>query len=225
VDDLLGRMTLAEKVGQMTQVDVRKLQGDPANDWDRGPLNDVMMRQVLLDAAVGSVLSGGGASPAVSTCCTGDLPANAIDGNSATRWSSGAAQAPASRSPSTWDRRTRSTRWSSTRAPAAATTPRRYAAYTSDDSGGAWLDAATGLEEDPIAAAAATAATTRARTGSARAVPRHLPDNPGRATLLISLSFERRTTRPRICTPNVKCGTCSKRFVQVPNVCFEAVEL
>jgi hypothetical protein len=52
-------MTLAEKVGQMTQVDVRKLQGDPANDWDRGPLNDVMMRQVLLDAAVGSVLSGG----------------------------------------------------------------------------------------------------------------------------------------------------------------------
>src|SRR3954447_9719825 len=67
VDDLLGRMTLAAKVGQMTQVDVRKLQGDPANDWDRGPLNDVMMRQVLLDAAVGSVLSGGGASPAVNT--------------------------------------------------------------------------------------------------------------------------------------------------------------
>jgi beta-glucosidase len=67
VDDLLGRMTLAEKVGLMTQVDVRKLQGDPANDWDRGPLNDVMMRQVLLDAAVGSVLSGGGASPAVNT--------------------------------------------------------------------------------------------------------------------------------------------------------------
>jgi beta-glucosidase len=67
VDDLLGRMTLAEKVGQMTQVDVRKLQGDPANDWDRGPLNDEMMRRVLLDAAVGSVLSGGGASPAVNT--------------------------------------------------------------------------------------------------------------------------------------------------------------
>jgi len=67
VSDLLGRMTLAEKAGQMTQVDVRKLQGDPANDWDRGPLNPEMMEKVLIDAAVGSILSGGGASPAANT--------------------------------------------------------------------------------------------------------------------------------------------------------------
>ena len=61
VADLLSRMTLAEKVGQMTQIDVRKLQGDPANDWDRGPLNPTQMQDALEDLAVGSILSGGGA--------------------------------------------------------------------------------------------------------------------------------------------------------------------
>jgi beta-glucosidase len=67
VNDLLGRMTLEEKVGQMTQINLTKLQGDPANDWDRGPLNDQQLQLVLGQDQVGSILSGGGASPAVNT--------------------------------------------------------------------------------------------------------------------------------------------------------------
>src|SRR4051794_5500542 len=63
VSDLLGRMTLAEKVGQMTQVDVRKMQGDPANDFDRAPFNPALMHEVLADDQTGSILSGGGAAP------------------------------------------------------------------------------------------------------------------------------------------------------------------
>ena len=39
VADLLGRMTLAEKVGQMGQINVEVLQGAPDTPWDRGPLN------------------------------------------------------------------------------------------------------------------------------------------------------------------------------------------
>ena len=35
-DDLLARMSLAKKVGQMTQINATRLQGDPNNDWDRG---------------------------------------------------------------------------------------------------------------------------------------------------------------------------------------------
>jgi beta-glucosidase len=67
VDDLLARMTLEEKVGQMTQINVTKLQGDPANDWDRAELNPDLMRVVLAQDKVGSILSGGGASPARNT--------------------------------------------------------------------------------------------------------------------------------------------------------------
>jgi beta-glucosidase len=63
VQDLLGRMTLAEKAGQMAQINVTKLQGDPDNDWDRGPLNPEIMKVVLDESKVGSILSGGGASP------------------------------------------------------------------------------------------------------------------------------------------------------------------
>jgi beta-glucosidase len=63
VSDLLGRMTLPEKVGQMTQVDVRKMQGDPANDFDRAPLNPDLMHEILAQDATGSILSGGGAAP------------------------------------------------------------------------------------------------------------------------------------------------------------------
>jgi beta-glucosidase len=64
---LLSRMTLAEKVGQTTQINVTKLQGDPGNDWDRGELNEQQLQLVLADHLAGSILSGGGASPAVNS--------------------------------------------------------------------------------------------------------------------------------------------------------------
>lgn len=66
-DDLLARMSLAEKVGQMTQINATRLQGDPANDWDRGPLNPDILDLVLNQNQAGSILSGGGASPAVNS--------------------------------------------------------------------------------------------------------------------------------------------------------------
>ena len=43
------------------------LQGDPDNDFDRGPLHPELETKVLEDNLVGSILSGGGASPAVNT--------------------------------------------------------------------------------------------------------------------------------------------------------------
>src|SRR5262245_2625006 len=46
-DDLLSRMSLAEKVGQMTQINATRLQGDPNNDWDRGELNPEILDLVL----------------------------------------------------------------------------------------------------------------------------------------------------------------------------------
>jgi beta-glucosidase len=63
VADLLGRMTLEQKVGQMGQINVYILQGDPGNDWDRGPLNQAQLDKVLNQNMIGSILSGGGAWP------------------------------------------------------------------------------------------------------------------------------------------------------------------
>jgi beta-glucosidase len=51
VDDLLGRMTLAEKVGQLAQVHVAKL------------TSDSVLNEVFADEHVGSILSGGGELP------------------------------------------------------------------------------------------------------------------------------------------------------------------
>jgi beta-glucosidase len=65
VRDLLSRMTLAEKVGQMGQINVQVLQGDPSTPWDRGPLNPDLMDDVLNKNQIGSILSGGGAWPPV----------------------------------------------------------------------------------------------------------------------------------------------------------------
>lgn len=65
VEDLLARMTLAEKVGQMAQVNLTRLMG--RNEWDRGPLNETWLRRVLVEGHVGSVLSGGGSSPLPNT--------------------------------------------------------------------------------------------------------------------------------------------------------------
>ena len=65
VDDLLGRMTLQEKVGQMAQVNLARLMG--GSEWDAGPLNEAFLQEFLVDAGVGSVLSGGGAAPVPNT--------------------------------------------------------------------------------------------------------------------------------------------------------------
>jgi beta-glucosidase len=67
VNDLLGRMTLAEKLGQMGQINVWVMQGSPDTPWDRGPLNPALMQQVLVDNHIGSILSGGGAPPQVNS--------------------------------------------------------------------------------------------------------------------------------------------------------------
>jgi beta-glucosidase len=63
VADLLGRMTLEQKVGQMGQINVYVLQGDPTTPWDRGPLNPALLADVLDENKIGSILSGGGAWP------------------------------------------------------------------------------------------------------------------------------------------------------------------
>jgi beta-glucosidase len=67
VADLLSRMTLGEKVGQMGQINVEVLQGSPDTPWDRGPLNPDLMTDVLDKDhnQIGSILSGGGAWPPV----------------------------------------------------------------------------------------------------------------------------------------------------------------
>jgi len=65
VDELLARMTLAEKVGQMTLIDLSRLMGSGA--WDRGPLSDEWVDRVLVDCHVGAVLSGGNAAPLPNT--------------------------------------------------------------------------------------------------------------------------------------------------------------
>jgi len=65
VSDLLGRMSLADKIGQMGQINVEVLQGDPSTPWDRGPLNPDLMQDVLGTNKIGSILSGGGAWPPV----------------------------------------------------------------------------------------------------------------------------------------------------------------
>ncbi len=66
-DALLADMSLAEKVGQMTQINATALQGDPSTPWDRGELNPELMQPVFADSLTGSILSGGGASPAVNS--------------------------------------------------------------------------------------------------------------------------------------------------------------
>src|SRR5437899_9979144 len=61
VNDLLGRMTLAEKVGQMDQIVVGKLRGDCSNT--NGPLVPACEQQVLIDSATGSILAGATDNP------------------------------------------------------------------------------------------------------------------------------------------------------------------
>ncbi|WP_019586714.1 glycoside hydrolase family 3 N-terminal domain-containing protein [Deinococcus apachensis] len=65
VEDLLGRMTLEEKVGQLAQIDVLRLMGQ--GEWDRGPLNPEWLENILAQRHVGSLLSSGGAAPVPNT--------------------------------------------------------------------------------------------------------------------------------------------------------------
>jgi beta-glucosidase len=65
VADLLKRMTLEEKVGQMTQPAVLNMQGDC--QWAGGNLVDSCMKHILVDLKSGSVLSGGGETPPQNT--------------------------------------------------------------------------------------------------------------------------------------------------------------
>jgi beta-glucosidase len=75
VDDLLRRMTLAEKVGQMDQIVVGELRDTtpPANGdcnnagGNNDPLQTVCLQRVLIDFHTGSILSGGTDNPADNT--------------------------------------------------------------------------------------------------------------------------------------------------------------
>ncbi len=65
VADLLRRMTVEEKVGQLQQIAVSRLQGECT--WGGGELTERCMREVLVDDKVGSILSGGGMGPVTNT--------------------------------------------------------------------------------------------------------------------------------------------------------------
>jgi beta-glucosidase len=65
VADLLRRMTLEEKIGQLTVQAVNAIQGDC--EWSGGQLNEACMEQILVDSKIGNILSGGGAAPPQNT--------------------------------------------------------------------------------------------------------------------------------------------------------------
>jgi beta-glucosidase len=75
VNDLLHRMTLAEKVGQMDQIVIGKLRDttSPANGdcnnagGNNDPLQTTCLQRVLIDYNTGSILSGGTDNPADNT--------------------------------------------------------------------------------------------------------------------------------------------------------------
>ena len=65
VNDLLRRMTVNEKVGQLEQIAVDRVLGDC--NWSGGTINEACLKQVLVDEATGNLLSGGGMPPAINT--------------------------------------------------------------------------------------------------------------------------------------------------------------
>src|SRR5436190_2389965 len=75
VNDLLGRMTLEEKVGQMDQIVIGKLRdtNPPANGdcnnsgGNNDPLQTSCLQRTLIDYKTGSILSGGTDNPADNT--------------------------------------------------------------------------------------------------------------------------------------------------------------
>jgi beta-glucosidase len=77
VADLLRRMTVAEKAGQLQQIAVSRLQGNDCT-WSGGELNQTCMGQVLADQGAGSILSGGGMAPPQNTPRQWAVMTNAI---------------------------------------------------------------------------------------------------------------------------------------------------
>src|SRR2546423_4535645 len=67
VDDLLGRMTLPEKVGQMDQIVVEKLRGDCRDNGQNGPLVPSCEQDVLITNHTGSILAGATDNPLDNT--------------------------------------------------------------------------------------------------------------------------------------------------------------
>jgi beta-glucosidase len=75
VNDLLGRMTLEEKVGQMDQIVIGKLRDttSPANGdcnnagGNNDPLQETCLQRTLIDYKTGSILSGGTDNPIDNT--------------------------------------------------------------------------------------------------------------------------------------------------------------
>ena len=73
VADLLGRMTLAEKIGQMDQIVIGKLKaatppsGGDCNGGNADPLQPVCLQKVLITDRTGSILAGGTDNPSDNT--------------------------------------------------------------------------------------------------------------------------------------------------------------
>ncbi len=63
VNDLLGRMTLPEKVGQMVQIEVTQITDTSSSCTSQGgfnwPPNPACMQKILIDNHAGSILAGG----------------------------------------------------------------------------------------------------------------------------------------------------------------------
>src|SRR6266508_4596050 len=65
VADLLRRMTVEEKAGQLQQIAVTRLEGDCY--WSGGELKEQCLKEILADEHAGSILSGGGMPPSTNT--------------------------------------------------------------------------------------------------------------------------------------------------------------
>lgn len=63
-EDLLARMTLREKLGQITQIEIHRLMN---GFWSKGPLDATWLKTVLVDYGVGSILSGGDGAPVTNS--------------------------------------------------------------------------------------------------------------------------------------------------------------
>lgn len=59
-EDLLARMTLREKLGQVTQIEIHRLM---KGFWGKGPLDDSWMKKVIVEYGAGSIISGGDGAP------------------------------------------------------------------------------------------------------------------------------------------------------------------
>lgn len=65
IEERIAEMSLKEKVGQMTQLDLARLTGD--DPYDAGELDEELLETAFEENHVGSVLSGGGSTPVENT--------------------------------------------------------------------------------------------------------------------------------------------------------------